>query len=92
VDGYAYSQTANIGSEKTLVWTIPSSEEAILAANPTLPTSLNLQIGGGFSSSSDAVYLDNLVITDVAVPEPSSLALFGMGAAALLKFARRRNA
>jgi hypothetical protein len=90
VDGYSYSQSATIGGEKTLTWTIPSSMQATLAANPTLPTSLNFQIGGGFTSASDAVYLDQLEITDAAVPEPASIALLGMGAAALLKFARRR--
>jgi len=63
VDGYSY-QAANIGGEKTLTWTVPPAMKATLAANPTLPTSLNFQIGGGYTSASDAVYLDHLVVTD----------------------------
>lgn len=87
VDGYSY-QAVTIGGETTLTWTIPSSERAILAANPTLPTSLNLQIGGGFTSASDAVYLDNLTITEV--PEPTTLVLAGLGALGLLAIRRRK--
>ena len=87
VDSYSYSQSANIGGEKTLTWTIPSAMQAILAANPTLATSMNFQIGGGFTSTSDAVYLDNLTITDV--PEPSILALAGLSMAGLMMVRRR---
>jgi len=90
VDGYSYSQTANIGGEKVLTWTIPSAMQAILAANPTLPTSLNFQIGGGFTSGSDAVYLDDLTITEAPVPEPSTLALAGLGMAGLMAIRRRK--
>ena len=90
VDSYSYSQSATIGGEKTLTWTIPTAMQATLAANPTIATSLNLQIGGGFSSGADAVYLDHLVITDT--PEPGTMALFGLGALGLCKLARRRNA
>ena len=91
VDGYSYSQSANIGGEKTLTWTIPTAIQTTLANNPTLPTSLNFQIGGGFTSAGDAVYLDNLEITDNAVPEPGTLALAGLGALGWFKFARRRQ-
>ena len=91
VDSYSYSQSATIGGEKTLTWTIPTAMQTTLANNPTLPTSLNFQIGGGFTSASDAAYIDNLQITDNAVPEPGTLALLGMGALGCLRFARLRR-
>ncbi|HXR04820.1 MAG TPA: PEP-CTERM sorting domain-containing protein [Verrucomicrobiae bacterium] len=84
-DGYTYSQSPVIGTESTLTFTIPSSFRATLAANPTIATSLNFQIGGG---NPGTVYLDNLVVTEV--PEPASLALMGLGAVGLVLF-RRRN-
>jgi hypothetical protein len=86
VDGYNYQASA-IGSESVLTWTIPTSMQATLAANPTLATSVNLQIGGGFTSTSDAVYLDDFTITDV--PEPSTMALCGLGMAGLVALRRR---
>jgi hypothetical protein len=64
--------------------------QATLAANPTLATSVNFQIGGGFTSSSDAVYLDDFTISQV--PEPSTLSLCGLGLAAGAAFLRRRKA
>jgi len=88
VDGYDYAQAVTIGSETTLTWTIPSSIQATLAANPTLATSLNLQIGGGFTSAADAAYLDQLTITDV--PEPTTFALAGMGIAGFWALRRRK--
>jgi hypothetical protein len=91
VDGYAYSQAATIGGESTLTWTIPAAMQTTLAENPTLPTSVNFQIGGGFTSISDAAYIDNLQITDNAVPEPGTLALMGIGALGGWKLARRRQ-
>ena len=91
VDSYNYTGV-NIGGETTLTWTIPAATQSGLASNPTSTTSLNLLIGGGFTSPSDATYLDNLIITDTAVPEPGSMALFGMGVVVLSKFARRRKA
>ena len=86
VDNYNFQSTAN-GSESILTWTIPTSMQATLAANPTLATSVNLQIGGGYTSTSDAVYLDDFTITDV--PEPSTMALCGLGMAGLVALRRR---
>lgn len=87
VDSYSF-QAVNIGSETQLTWTIPSAMRATLAANPTLGTSLNLQIGGGFTSPADAAYLDDLTITDA--PEPTTMALCGLGMAGLALFRRRK--
>ena len=85
VDGYGYSQSANLGGEKTLTFTIPSAMRTTLAANLGTATSLNYQIGGGGGGT---IYLDNLTIT--AVPEPSTLALAGVAAAGLLSIRRRK--
>ena len=90
VDGYSYAQDATIGGETTLTWTIPASMQATLAANPTLATSVNFQIGGGFTSANDAVYLDDFTISQA--PEPATLSLCGLGLATGLTFLRRRKA
>jgi hypothetical protein len=87
VDGYNYHESATIGSEAVLTWTIPTAMQATLAANPTLATSLNFQIGGGFTSAADAAYLDDLTIT---VPEPTTMALCGLGMAGLVALRRRK--
>ena len=100
VDGYSYSQHATIGGETTLTWTIPAAEQTILAENPTLPVGLLFQIGGGFTSANDAVYLDNLTITDRTVPatapEPgqiiSGLAMAGIGGVSLMVRRLRQRA
>jgi hypothetical protein len=84
VDGYTYSQFANIGGQKTLTFAIPVSIRTGLAANPGLPTSLNLQIGGGGSGN---MYLDNMIAT---VPEPGTMGLLGVGALGLA-WVRRRS-
>ena len=88
LDGYSYSQDANIGGEATLTWTVPNSFQATLAANPTLATSMVFQIGGGFTSASDAAYLDNLTITET--PEPSTIALAGLGIAGWMAIRHRK--
>jgi len=84
-------QTVNGGTETTLTFTLPPADAAIIAANPTEGTEVQLLIGGGYTSPTDAVYLDNLV-ANAAVPEPGTMALFGMGAVGALTFARRRSA
>ena len=84
-DGYTYSQSPVIGSESTLTFSIPGSFRTTLAANPTLATSLNFQIGGG---NGGTVFLDNLRIT--SVPEPTTLVLAGLGAIGWLAIRRRK--
>jgi hypothetical protein len=85
-DGYSYSQSPVIGTESTLTFTISQAFRDTLAANPTLPTSLNYQIGGG---NGGTVFMDNLRIT--SVPEPCTLALSGLGVVGLLLFRRRHS-
>ena len=88
-DGYSFPQSPVIGTETTLTWTIPASMQAILAANPTMTTSLNFQIGGG---NAGTMYIDNLRIIDPATPapEPATFAMMGAGVAGLLAFRRRK--
>ncbi len=85
VDSYSYSQAAVLGSESTLTFAIPSAMRTTLAANPTLATSLNYQIGGGGGGT---IYLDNLRINEV--PEPGTFALLALGAAGFLTIRRRK--
>jgi hypothetical protein len=87
VDGYSYSQSPTIGTESTLTWTISSALRTTLAANLTTPTSLNFLIGGG---NPGTIYMDNLTITELAVPEPTTLAIAGLGAVGLLAVRRRK--
>lgn len=86
-DGYGYSQSPTIGTESTLTFAISPAFRTTLAANLGTATSLNYQIGGGGAGT---VYMDNLTITELPVPEPSTLALAGLGAAGLLAVRRRK--
>jgi hypothetical protein len=89
LDNSTFSQSADIGGEKILTWTIPASVQTTLAANPTKQTSLIFEIGGNSTSPNDVVYLDNLQV--VGVPEPSTMALAGLGMAGWLVIRRRKT-
>jgi hypothetical protein len=90
LDGYTYSQTANIGSSspKTLTWTISSAMRTTLAASSN-PTKILFQVGGGSNGgTNNTMYLDNLRTT-AAIPEPTSAVLAGL--TALLALAARKH-
>jgi hypothetical protein len=89
LDGYSYSQAADIGNStpKTLMWTIPATMQATLAAS-TSPTKIIFQVGGGSNGgTNNSMYLDNL--RTVPVPEPASAAL--LGGVALIGWATGRR-
>lgn len=91
LDGYSYSQSANIGSSvpKTLMWTVPATMRATLAAS-TNPTNIVFQVGGGSNGgTNNTMYLDNL--RTVPVPEPSFVALVGLPALIGLAARMRRG-
>jgi hypothetical protein len=90
VDGYSYPESPAIGSETTLTWTIPSALTSTYLANISTPTSLNFQIGGGQSTGPATFYVDNLRAS-IAVPEPATLALLGLGGLGLAGMAIRRR-
>ena len=69
VDGFTYSQSPVIGSESTLTWAIPQSVRNALLSNPSLPTSVSFQIGGG---NPGTIYMDNLRATPLP-PAPANL-------------------
>ena len=85
LDSYSYPGVS-IGGETTITVPISASLQSALAASPN-GTSIYIQVGGGFSDGNETFYLDNIRL----VPEPATLALFGLGMAGVMVF-RRRNA
>jgi hypothetical protein len=82
-----FSHSPSIGSQSTLTWTIPASIRTTLSTSAN-PSQIIFQVGGGFTSGNETMYLDNVQITPV--PEPSVMALMGAGATGLAFVARRR--
>jgi hypothetical protein len=88
IDGYSYPATV-IGSEYTLTIPIPAGIASGLAASSN-PTQIAIQVGGGYTSPGDTMYLDNLrVYGPSEVPEPSTIALLGLGLLGLFAVRRR---
>lgn len=80
-------QPTVIGSEYTFSVPIPASIAATLATSSN-PTQIRFQVGGGYSDANETMYLDNLRVT--TIPEPSTMALLGLGLLGLVSVARRR--
>ncbi len=87
LDSYSYPGVS-IGGETTVTVPISASLQSALAASLN-PTSIYIQVGGGYSDGNETFYLDNVQLTPV--PEPATLALFGLGMAGVMVL-RRRNA
>jgi hypothetical protein len=84
LDGFSYPSTT-IGSETTLTFSLTPAETATLHSSAN-PTSIIIQVGGGFSAGNETMYLDNL--RTVPAPEPASLGILAGG---LLLLGRRRH-
>jgi hypothetical protein len=87
LDNYSYPGVT-IGAESTITVPVSSSLQAELAASSN-PTYMAIQVGGGYTAGNETFYLDNIRTT--AVPEPSTLALLGVCAFALLGFGLRKR-
>ena len=90
LDGYAFGASATIGGTKTVSFAIPAAIKAQLAASAA-PTSIVLQVGGGYTAGNETFYLDNLRTDSVAAtPEPATLAAAGaIGTVACVRRRRR---
>ncbi|MGO8838151.1 MAG: PEP-CTERM sorting domain-containing protein [Limisphaerales bacterium] len=86
LDGYSYIGTA-IGAETTITVPVSPSLQTALGASSN-PTSMDFQVGGGYTAGNETLFIDNILATPV--PEPSTLAIAGLGAAPLLLFRRRQ--
>lgn len=96
--GNTYPVPGTTGSSTTAffqieAWTGNFSSYALALASGTALTAKSLPFGNAVSSGTanpvDLVSMPSLILT--AIPEPSTFALGGLGAAALLIFRRRRK-
>jgi hypothetical protein len=86
LDGFSYPSTT-IGAQSTITVPISAGLASALAASSN-PTTIIIQVGGGFSPGNETMYLDNLRVHQV--PEPSTFALLGLGLLGLCVTRRRR--
>ncbi|MET0012536.1 MAG: PEP-CTERM sorting domain-containing protein [Sedimenticola sp.] len=84
---YLYGSGTNvIGSDgSSLALAYASSWTTMAVSGFTGLSSLRFDVGGG------SIYVDNIVLSSAAVPEPATLALMGLGLAGI-GFARKKQA
>jgi hypothetical protein len=85
-----YNPTTTIdGSFTDISFTLAQGTSASGTYDPTLPIFVGIDNNSGFpDAAGNQLVIDNVSVT--AVPEPVSLALFGLGAAGLLAMRRRK--
>jgi hypothetical protein len=91
LDGFSYPGNGP-GGTSTITIPITKAVHALLAADAASatpsPVQIIIQYGSGDTPGNDIFEIDNLR-NDVAVPEPASFSLIGLGALSLL--GRRRK-
>ena len=83
LDGYGWTLGPSGGSA-TLTWSMPTVLANALGANPSVATYLYIM---AYTGGSGAMYVDNVTVTPV--PEPGTLAFFGLGGLCGLLLRRR---